>query len=350
MATSTVFITGGAGFIGSALVRQLLVDTDYHIVNIDKLTYAGHLSSLAGALGHERHTFVQADINQSDILADLFEQHQPCGLIHLAAESHVDNAISTPSSFIDTNILGTFSLLQTSLDYWQRLPEKKQQAFRFHHVSTDEVYGTLPEHGVPFSEHTPYSPQNPYSASKASSDHLVRAWHNTYGLPTLITHCSNNYGPRQLPEKLIPKLILHALHGKPLPLYGNGQQIRDWLYVDDHTAALWQVFTRAAPGSTYNIGGNNEQRNIDIARAVCTILNTLHPCANNPHTAHLPGYETLITHTTDRPGHDARYAVDATRIRSQLGWQPATAFDAGLHQTVAWYLAHPEWWLDLFPR
>lgn len=347
MSPFCIFITGGAGFIGSALVDYLIRHTHYHVVNIDKLSYAGHLSSITPLLNHSHHTFVQADINDTEQLATLFRRYQPCGLIHLAAESHVDNAIQAPNDFIQTNIVGTFSLLQTSLNYWQRLPETQQAHFRFHHISTDEVFGELAPQAAPFSEQHPYHPQNPYSASKAAADHLVRAWQHTYGLPVIVSHCSNNYGPRQLPEKLIPKLITHAIQGKSLPIYGDGDQIRDWLHVDDHVAAMWQVFQHGRLGHTYNIGAQNEWRNLNLTHLICDLLDQRLPCHQNPHTPKLQSYRELITHVPDRSGHDVRYAINPAKIQSTLGWAAQIDFKTGLLHTIDWYLTHPEWWHPL---
>lgn len=350
MLQPTIFITGGAGFIGSALVHYLIQHTDYSIVNIDKLTYAGHLSSLETILNHPRHTFIQADINDSCLLDKLFKQHQPCGIIHLAAESHVDNAILSPSAFIETNIMGTFSLLQASLNYWQRLPEKKQSTFRFHHVSTDEVYGNLAENDTPFRENSPYRPQNPYAASKASSDHLVNSWHNTYAIPIIITHSSNNYGPHQLPEKLIPKLIINAIQGQSLTIYGDGRQIRDWLYVDDHAAAIWHVFQHGEIGETYNIGDQNELRNIELTYKICDLLDKYLPCHYNANTSEINSYRELIINIQDRPGHDTRYSLDTNKIQHKLGWSAKTRFQDGLIKTINWYLSHAAWWQALKPH
>lgn len=341
-AISPVFITGGAGFIGSALIHYLLTETAVSVVNIDALTYAAQPASLAAVAQHPRYHFSHTDITDGAALNALFARHRPCGVIHLAAESHVDRSIHSPAAFVRTNITGTYTLLAATCHYWQGLPETGKAHFRFHHVSTDEVFGTLAPAAPPFDEHSPYAPSSPYAASKAAADHLVRAWHRTYGLPVLISHCSNNYGPRQFPEKLIPQVIIRALCGQALPVYGDGSQVRDWLHVDDHARALWAVFTRAAVGSTYTIGGGNEQRNLDVVHAVCACLDTLQP-AGRP-------YRSLITHVADRPGHDARYAVDAGRIHRELGWQPQQNFRRGLEQTVQWYVAHPAWWQPLLHR
>ena len=331
----TYLVTGGAGFIGSALVRQLIAEGDDHVVTLDKLTYAGNLESLADALDHPRHRFVRADICDAATLRDVFTESRPDGVFHLAAESHVDRSIDGPGDFIRTNLVGTYTLLQESLRYWRTLAPAAAAAFRFIHVSTDEVFGSLAADGH-FTESTPYDPSSPYSASKAGADHLARAWQRTYGLPLLVTNCSNNYGPYHFPEKLIPLTIQKALVGEPLPVYGRGENIRDWLHVDDHARALRLVLAGGVPGRTYNIGGGNERRNIDVVRRICTLLDELRPDPAGPH-------ERLITFVADRPGHDLRYAIDATRVRSELGWQPREDFDAGLRRTVDWYLAHQEW-------
>jgi dTDP-glucose 4,6-dehydratase len=334
-----LLITGGAGFIGSNLVRQILCETPHRIVNLDKLTYAGNLFSLGDCLQDERHIFAQADLCDPASLGELFEKHQPDAVMHLAAESHVDRSIDGPGEFIKTNILGTYHLLQASLDHYRSLPPEKMAVFRFLHVSTDEVYGSLKPNDSGFAETTPYSPHSPYSASKASSDHLARAWHDTYGLPVLVTNCSNNYGPYQFPEKLIPVVILKCLRGEPIPVYGKGENIRDWLYVGDHCAALRAVLEKGKPGQTYNIGGNNEQTNLDLVKHICAVLDELHP-GSRP-------YATLITFVTDRPGHDIRYAIDATKIRSELDWQPKETFQTGFRKTIQWYLDHQDWWLNI---
>jgi dTDP-glucose 4,6-dehydratase len=332
-------ITGGAGFIGSALVRHLLANTDHEVLNLDKLTYAGNLESLACLEGHPRYRFIQADIANSSLVSQVLTEFQPDAIMHLAAESHVDRSIDGPDTFIQTNIVGTYALLEAARAYWSTLPEPRKQAFRFHHVSTDEVYGDL--HGAHdlFTESTPYAPSSPYSASKAASDHLVRAWQRTYGLPVLITNCSNNYGPYHFPEKLIPLVILNALEGKPLPVYGDGLQVRDWLFVEDHARALLKVVTEGKVGETYNIGGHNEQKNIEVVRAICALLEELAP--GKP--AGLARYEDLITFVKDRPGHDQRYAIDASKIQRELGWAPEETFSSGLRKTVQWYLDNLEW-------
>jgi len=334
-----ILVTGGAGFIGSALVRHLIHHTSHHVINVDRLTYAGNLESLPGILEHARHAFVQADICDAEAMRQVFAQHDPDAVMHLAAESHVDRSIDGPSAFIRTNVAGTCTLLETARDHWRALPEDRRAAFRFLHVSTDEVYGDLGPDDPPFSETTPYAPSSPYSASKAGADHLVRAWMRTYGLPVLVTNCSNNYGPYQFPEKLIPLMILNALEGRALPVYGQGDQIRDWLFVEDHVRALLLVLERGQPGRTYNIGGNAEKRNIEVVHALCALLEELAP--NRP--AGVARYADLITHVTDRPGHDRRYAIDASRIRDELGWRPSVTFDEGLRRTVTWYLENRTW-------
>ena len=332
----SIFVTGGAGFIGSALVRLLIGQSDWNVVNIDKLTYAGNLESLAAIEKNPRHLFSHTDICDRPALDRLFSEHRPAGVIHLAAESHVDRSIHGPAEFIETNIVGTYTLLEAARAYWLELAEQERAAFRFHHVSTDEVYGSLGETGL-FTETTPYSPNSPYSASKASSDHLVRAWMHTYGLPVLVTNCSNNYGPCQFPEKLIPLMITRALAGKPLPIYGKGDNVRDWLYVDDHARALKLVFERGVPGETYNIGGNSEKTNIEVVDQLCALLDRLRPRADGG------SYREQKISVADRPGHDRRYAIDAGKIARELGWRPEESFETGLEKTVAWYLDHPEW-------
>ena len=335
-----ILITGGAGFIGSAVVRHIIQHTSHRVINVDKLTYAGNLESLVEVANHPHYVFEQVDICHRAELDRVFAEHQPDAVMHLAAESHVDRSIDGPAAFIETNIVGTYTLLEAARAYWQTLSADQQAAFRFHHISTDEVYGDL--HGTDdlFTETTPYAPSSPYSASKASSDHLVRAWLRTYGLPTIVTNCSNNYGPYHFPEKLIPLMILNALEGKPLPVYGDGQQIRDWLFVEDHARALYQVVTEGKVGETYNIGGHNEKANIEVVRTICALLEELVP--EKPQgVAH---YADLITFVTDRPGHDVRYAIDAAKIGRELGWQPQETFESGIRKTVEWYLNHREWW------
>lgn len=335
-----VLVTGGAGFIGSALVRHLINDTAATVVNVDKLTYAGNLGSLASVAENPRYAFYQTDICDALAISAVLEKEQPDVIMHLAAESHVDRSIDGPAAFIHTNIVGTYTLLEASRKYWHSLDAQRKTEFRFHHISTDEVFGDL--HGTEdlFTETTPYAPSSPYSASKASSDHLVRAWHRTYGLPVLITNCSNNYGPYHFPEKLIPLMILNALAGKPLPVYGKGNQIRDWLYVEDHARALYTVVTKGQVGETYNIGGHNEKQNIEVVRTLCDLLEALAP--RKP--AGVARYEDLITYVTDRPGHDLRYAIDASKIARELGWTPQETFETGLCKTVQWYLQHQDWW------
>lgn len=334
-----ILITGGAGFIGSAVVRHIIQNTKDTVLNVDKLTYAGNLESLASVQENERYTFSQTDICDRSTLDHLLADFQPDAVMHLAAESHVDRSISGPTAFIETNIIGTYQLLEATRQYWTVLSEQKKQAFRFHHISTDEVYGDLEGTDELFLETTPYAPSSPYSASKASSDHLVRAWHRTYGLPVVLTNCSNNYGPYHFPEKLIPLIIQNALAGKALPVYGNGHQIRDWLFVEDHARALYKVVTEARVGETYNIGGHNEQKNIDVVKAICELLEELAP--NKP--SGIEHYQDLITYVTDRPGHDLRYAIDASKIKKDLGWVPQESFETGLRKTVEWYLNNQEW-------
>ena len=333
-------ITGGAGFIGSAVVRYIIENTQDSAVNVDKLTYAGNLESLESVEYNPRYAFEQVDICDAKALARVFEQHQPDAVMHLAAESHVDRSIDGPVAFIETNIVGTYTLLEATRAYWNTLDAEKKAAFRFHHISTDEVYGDLEGTNDLFTETTPYAPSSPYSASKASSDHLVRAWLRTYGLPTIVTNCSNNYGPFHFPEKLIPLMILNALDGKPLPVYGNGQQIRDWLFVEDHARALYKVVTEGEIGETYNIGGHNEKANIDVVRTICDLLEELAP--NKPEG--VAKYEDLITYVKDRPGHDVRYAIDAAKIGRELGWKPQETFESGIRKTVEWYLNNKKWW------
>lgn len=335
-----ILVTGGAGFIGSAVVRHIINHTQDSVINLDKLTYAGNLDSLSSIAHSDRYTFEHADICDRAALDRIFAQHQPDAVMHLAAESHVDRSIDSAGEFIQTNIVGTFTLLEAARAYYQTLPENRRAAFRFHHISTDEVYGDLHGTNDLFTETTPYAPSSPYSASKASSDHLVRAWRRTYGLPTIVTNCSNNYGCYHFPEKLIPHMILNALDGKPLPVYGDGKQIRDWLYVEDHARALYLVVTQGRIGETYNIGGFNEKQNIEVVRTICQLLEELAP--NKPQgIAH---YADLITHVTDRAGHDVRYAIDASKIQRELGWAPQETFESGIRKTVQWYLDNQAWW------
>ncbi|WNN52665.1 dTDP-glucose 4,6-dehydratase [Hafnia alvei] len=340
MEVKRILVTGGAGFIGSAVVRHIIVDTNNSVVVVDKLTYAGNLESLTPVADNERYSFEQVDICNRNELDRVFAQYQPDYVMHLAAESHVDRSIDGPADFIETNIVGTYTMLEAARQYWNGLDASRKDAFRFHHISTDEVYGDL--HGTDdfFTETTPYAPSSPYSASKASSDHLVRAWLRTYGFPTIVTNCSNNYGPYHFPEKLIPLIILNALAGKPLPVYGNGAQIRDWLYVEDHARALYLVVTEGAIGETYNIGGHNERKNIDVVKTVCALLEELVP--SKPEG--VEHYADLITYVTDRPGHDMRYAIDAAKIERELGWRPQETFESGIRKTVQWYLANESWW------
>ena len=330
----TVLVTGGAGFIGSALVRHLVGATGYRVVNVDKLTYAGNLDSVAPVADRPRYAFEEVDICDAAEVARLFAAYRPVGVFHLAAESHVDRSIDGPGAFVQTNVVGTYTLLDAARAYWKGLGPEDQNGFRFLHVSTDEVYGTLGADGL-FTETTPYAPNSPYSASKAASDHLARAWHHTYGLPVVTTNCSNNYGPYQFPEKLLPVVILKAQAGEPIPVYGKGENVRDWLYVEDHVRALVAAFERGTPGETYNVGGHNEHTNLDVVKAVCALLDEFRP-AGAPH-------ERLVTFVTDRPGHDLRYAIDAAKIARDLGWTPDETFETGLRKTVRWYLDHPEW-------
>jgi dTDP-glucose 4,6-dehydratase len=338
-----ILITGGAGFIGSAVIRHIIKNTTDDVLNIDKLTYAGNLESLNEVSDSERYRFEQVDICDKDSLEQLFDFFKPDTVMHLAAESHVDRSIDGPKEFIETNVLGTYTLLEATRQYWLKLTKNQKENFRFHHISTDEVYGDLEGPEDLFTETTPYAPSSPYSASKAASDHLVRAWLRTYGLPTVITNCSNNYGPFHFPEKLIPLMILNALDGKPLPVYGNGQQIRDWLYVEDHARALYLVATEGEIGETYNIGGHNEKANIDVVNYICQLLEELVP--ENPYSKfNAKGFSSLITYVADRPGHDVRYAIDATKIEKELGWKPQESFETGIRKTVQWYLNNKEWW------
>ena len=335
-----IFVTGGAGFIGSALVRHLIANTSHEVLNFDKLTYAGTLTTVEGVAQSDRYRFVQADICDADAVCRAIAGFRPDVITHLAAESHVDRSIDGPGAFIQTNMFGTYTMLAEARAYWLGLDDDARMTFRFHHISTDEVYGSLGATGL-FTESTPYDPRSPYSASKAGSDHLVSAWGHTYGLPVLITNCSNNYGPYHFPEKLIPLMIAKALDGEPLPIYGKGDQVRDWLYVEDHVRALQTVFERGQPGRTYNIGGHNERQNIEVVRTLCTILDELRPRADGR------PYNEQITEVADRPGHDKRYAIDASRIAAELGWKPAETFESGIRKTVEWYLKNERWWRPL---
>lgn len=335
-----ILITGGAGFIGSALIRYIIQHTKDSVINVDKLTYAGNLQSLATVSGNERYAFEQVDICDTQSMQQIFHHYQPDCVMHLAAESHVDRAIDAPAAFIQTNIVGTYTLLEVARQYWQDLERDKKLDFRFHHISTDEVYGDLGGTDDLFTETTAYAPSSPYSASKASSDHLVRAWYRTYGLPTLITNCSNNYGPYHFPEKLIPLMILNALKGRSLPVYGDGSQIRDWLFVEDHARALYAVITQGKIGETYNIGGYNEKTNLEVVQTICGLLEELVP--NKPDG--VKSYKDLIHYVKDRPGHDLRYAIDASKITRELGWRPQETFASGIRKTVQWYLQNEAWW------
>jgi len=331
-----IIVTGGAGFIGSAVIRQYINDTDHEVINLDALTYAGNLESLVEIESDSRYHFEHVDIRNFDEVARVFNKYQPDAIMHLAAESHVDRSIDGPADFIMTNIVGTYNLLDVAKQYWSSLEATKKDQFRFHHVSTDEVYGDLEATGY-FTEETAYDPSSPYSASKASSDHLVRAWHRTYGFPVVVTNCSNNYGPYQFPEKLIPLVTMNALEGKPLPVYGDGLQVRDWLHVDDHARALRLVLEQGKTGETYNIGGHNERTNLDVVNTICAMLDKLKPDSSyKPH-------DSLITFVTDRPGHDVRYAIDADKIAKELGWVPQETFESGIEKTIKWYLENKEW-------
>ena len=339
---AVIFVTGGAGFIGSAVVRHLLDDTEAAVVNIDKLTYAANLDSIPQAAGHPRYRFAQVDIADGMALRRLFDEHRPQAVMNLAAESHVDRSIDAPAAFIGTNVVGTFTLLQEALRHWRALDRAAQARFRFHHISSDEVYGSLGAQGL-FTETTPYAPNSPYSASKAGSDHLVRAWRETYGLPTIVTNCSNNYGPWQFPEKLIPHIIIKALASEPLPVYGDGGNVRDWLHVEDHARALSLVVERGTVGETYNIGARGERRNIEVVRAICALLDAIEPAAAGTR-------ERLITFVPDRPGHDRRYAIDPSKIERELGWRAGESFESGLAGTVRWYLDNRRWWEGILAR
>ncbi|MDI1295655.1 MAG: dTDP-glucose 4,6-dehydratase [bacterium] len=335
-----ILVTGGAGFIGSALVRRLIEHSDHEVLVLDKLTYAGVLSSLESVASSERYGFVQSDICDKEAVSKALREFRPQVVAHLAAESHVDRSIDGPGTFIQTNLVGTFVMLHETLAYWRDLPAADKAAFRFHHISTDEVFGSLGEGGF-FTETTAYDPRSPYSASKAGSDHLVRAWGHTYGLPVLVTNCSNNYGPYHFPEKLIPLIIIRALNGEALPVYGDGANVRDWLFVDDHARALQTAFEKGTPGETYNVGGNAERKNIEVVEAICSILDRTQPRGDGK------SYAEQITFVTDRPGHDQRYAIDASKIRAELGWEPSVTFEQGIEQTVIWYLDNQKWWRDI---
>lgn len=333
-----VLVTGGAGFIGSAVVRHLVLVKGYEVLTVDKLTYAGTLTSLRAVDNHPNHRFLKADICDQQAITDAYDSFRPDRVMHLAAESHVDRSITGARDFVETNVIGTFTMLEAARHYWTGLSAEDKAAFRFLHVSTDEVYGSLGADGL-FTEETPYDPSSPYSASKASSDHLAKAWQRTYGLPVVVSNCSNNYGPYHFPEKLIPLMILNALEGKPLPVYGNGANIRDWLYVEDHARALDLIAERGRPGETYNVGGRNERKNLDVVQRICALMDRYHP-AGAPH-------DRLITYVADRPGHDARYAIDATKLETELGWKAEENFESGIDKTVEWYLANDWWWAPL---
>lgn len=335
-----ILVTGGAGFIGSAVVRHIIQNTQDEVINVDKLTYAGNLESLEAVKDNPRYCFERVDICNAPEMQRIFDQYQPDVVMHLAAESHVDRSIDGPAAFIETNIVGTYTLLEASRIYWNSLEQDRKEVFRFHHISTDEVYGDLEGTNDLFTEQTSYEPSSPYSASKASSDHLVRAWLRTFGLPTIVTNCSNNYGPYHFPEKLIPLMMLNALAGKPLPVYGDGMQVRDWLFVEDHARALYRVVTEGKVGETYNVGGHNEKANIEVVKTICSLLEELVP--NKP--LGISAYEELITYVTDRPGHDVRYAIDASKIERELGWKPEETFESGIRKTVEWYLQNKTWW------
>ncbi|MCJ8296723.1 MAG: dTDP-glucose 4,6-dehydratase [Colwellia sp.] len=339
-----ILVTGGAGFIGSAVIRHIIKNTTDSVVNVDKLTYAGNLESLVSVKDSNRYTFEKVDICNAEELTRVFKQHQPDAVMHLAAESHVDRSIDGPAAFIETNIVGTYVLLEAARSYWNALGENKKENFRFHHISTDEVYGDLEGPENLFTEDTTYAPSSPYAASKASSDHLVRAWLRTYGLPTGITNCSNNYGPNHFPEKLVPLVILNALKGKNLPIYGKGNQVRDWLYVEDHARALYKVVTEGIVGETYNVGGHNEKQNIEVVHSICEILEELVPDNQfSKNSANPDGFKGLITYVQDRPGHDIRYAIDASKIQKELSWMPVETFESGIRKTVKWYLENKDW-------
>ena len=340
----TIFVTGGAGFIGSAVIRYLINNTECSIINIDKLTYAGNLSTLESVANNPRYFFELADICDAQKISELLKQYKPDAIMHLAAETHVDRSIDNATAFIQTNIVGTYVLLEAARHYWHSLSETKKSAFRFHHISTDEVFGDLKSAVGFFTEMTPYAPNSPYSASKAGADHLVRAWYKTYGFPVILTNCSNNYGVFQFPEKLIPLMILNAVQGKKLPIYGNGNQVRDWLFVDDHAQALYLALTRGEIGESYNVGGHNQKTNLEVVNTICAVLDELVPTEKNPNTQGVRRYADLIEFVADRPGHDQRYAIDAGKIQRELGWQPLDTFESGIRKTVEWYLDNPTWW------
>ena len=341
-----IFVTGGAGFIGSALIRFLIKETDHEVINIDKLTYAGNLESLKLIENNPRYHFEHFDINEKNKIDSLFNKYEPDYVMHLAAESHVDRSIDSPIDFIQTNIVGTFSMIESSLSYYLNLGPRKKNSFRFHHISTDEVYGDLGENDL-FTEETPYNPSSPYSASKAASDHIVRAWNRTFSLPTIITNCSNNYGPYHFPEKLIPLIILNALEGEKLPIYGDGSQVRDWLFVEDHARALYEVIEKGKIGETYNIGGFNEKTNLEVVCEICAVLEELAPKNKLALASNGDGFKSLIKYVKDRPGHDTRYAIDATKINKELAWYPKETFETGIRKTVQWYLDNVEWCVDI---
>ena len=342
-----ILVTGGAGFIGSALVRFIINNTKDYVINIDKLTYAGNLDSLVDVSDSNRYVFERADICNKTKLTELFRKYRPDVVMHLAAESHVDRSINSPGEFMQTNIIGTYYMLEASREYWLGLDPKQQNSFKFHHISTDEVYGDLHSLDNPFTEETPYDPSSPYSASKAASDHLVRAWHRTFNLPVILTNCSNNYGPYHFPEKLIPLTILNAIKGKTIPIYGSGEQIRDWLFVEDHVKALYKVVNKGVIGETYNIGGFNEKTNIEVVLEICTVLEELLPISKNKYYTHddlqIKFYKDLINYVEDRPGHDKRYAIDASKIKNELGWEPEESFKSGIRKTVKWFISNTEW-------
>ncbi|WP_164116058.1 dTDP-glucose 4,6-dehydratase [Sphingorhabdus sp. Alg239-R122] len=335
-----ILLTGGAGFIGSALVRHLIENTGHTLLNLDALTYAGNLSSLDSVAGNDRYNFAQVDIRDAEAVAEQFRAFQPDTVMHLAAESHVDRSIEGPAAFIETNLVGTFNMLSAALNHWRTLDETGQAAFRFHHISTDEVFGALGDSGF-FTEETAYDPRSPYSASKAGSDHLVQAWHHTYGLPVLLTNCSNNYGPYHFPEKLIPLMIIKCLAGEPLPVYGDGSNVRDWLYVDDHVRAMLAVIEGGTPGESYMVGGNSEQTNLRVVEVICDTLDRIRPRADGK------SYREQISFVTDRPGHDFRYAIDASKLKNELGWEPSETFESGMERTIDWYLGNEKWWQDI---